>query len=211
MVRATKSKQESITDITEHFYKLKELPRTGWKQKLEIENAESVASHTLLLIVLVLLFSEKYRFSCKKKVRLIEMALIHDLAESITGDITPENMNKNRKRKLENEAFSKIIENIYTKSLKKRYLELWHEYQKKKSFESKCVHLLDKLEMVLQANYYLNYREGIRREKVRPFFQSGLLYTAHRANSRLPKTSKKNIRNTKELEDIKEILEYYSS
>jgi putative hydrolases of HD superfamily len=211
MVRAIKSKQESITDITEHFYKLKELPRTGWKQKLEIENAESVASHTFLLIVLVLLFSEKYRFSCKKKVRLIEMALIHDLAESITGDITPENMNKNRKRKLEDEAFSKIIENIYIKSLKKRYLGLWHEYQKKKSFESKCVHLLDKLEMVLQANYYLNYREGIRREKVRPFFQSGLLYTALRANSRLPKTSKKNIRNTKELEDIKEILEYYSS
>jgi putative hydrolase of HD superfamily len=139
------------------------------------------------------------------------MALIHDLAESITGDITPESINKNRKRKLEDEAFSKIIENIYTKSLKKRYLGLWHEYQKKKSFESKCVHLLDKLEMVLQANYYLNYREGIRREKVRPFFQSGLLYTAHRANSRLPNTSKKNIRNTKELEDIKEILEYYSS
>ena len=72
MVRAIKSKQESISDITEHFYKLKELPRTGWKQKLEIENAESVASHTLLLIVLVLFFSEKYRFSCKKKSDLLK-------------------------------------------------------------------------------------------------------------------------------------------
>ena len=95
--------------------------------------------------------------------------------------------------------------------MKKRYLELWHEYQTKKSFESKCVHLLDKLEMVLQANYYLNNRKGIRREKVRPFFQSGLLYTAHGPNSQLPKTSKKNIQDTKELEDIKEILEYFSS
>ena len=155
MVRASKSKQENISDITEHFYKLKELPRAGWKQKLEIENVESVASHTLLMIVLVFFFSEKYGYSCRKKVRLIELALIHDLAESITGDITPETMTKNRKRKLEDEAFGKITEKISTKSLKKKYLELWHDYQTKESFESKCVHLLDKLEMVLQANYYL--------------------------------------------------------
>ena len=102
------------------------------------------------------------------------MTLIHDLAESIIGDITPETMNKNRKSKLENEAFGKIIEKIYTKNLKKRYIDLWYEYQTKKSFESKCVHLLDKLEMVLQANYYLNNRKGIRKEDIRPFFQSKL-------------------------------------
>jgi len=211
MVRANKSKDVIMSDITENFYKLKELPRTGWKQKMEIENAESVASHTLLMIVLVFFCSEKYGYSCKKKVKLIEMALIHDLAESITGDITPETMNKNRKRKLENEAFSKITEKIYAKSLKKKYIELWREYQSKKSFESKCIHLLDKLEMVLQANYYLNNREGIRKENVRPFFQSGLSYSSHGPNSRLPKTSKKNIQDTKELEDIKEILEYFSN
>ena len=146
------------------------------------------------MIVLVFFFSEKYGYSCRKKVRLIEMALIHDLAESITGDITPETMSKNRKRKLEDEAFGKITEKLCTKSLKKKYLELWHEYQTKKSFESKCVHLLDKLEMVLQANYYLNNRKGIRKENVRPFFQSGLSFTSHGPNSRLPKTSKKKFK-----------------
>jgi putative hydrolases of HD superfamily len=211
MVRATKSKQQSISGYTEHFYKLKELPRAGWKQKLEIENVESVAAHTLLMIVLVFFFSEKYGYSCRKKVRLIEMALIHDLAESITGDITPDAMSKNRKRKLEDEAFAKITEKLCTKSLKRKYLELWHEFQTIKSFESKYVHLLDKLEMVLQANYYLNNRKGIRKENVRPFFQSGLSFTSHGPNSRLPKTSKKKIQDTKELEDIKEILEYFSN
>jgi len=211
MMKVNKSEQGSITDITEYFYKLKETPRTGWKQKLEIRNTESVASHTLLMIVLVFLYSEKYGYSCKKKVKLIEMALIHDLAESITGDITPETMNNKRKNKLENEAFSKITDKIYTKSLKKRYLELWHEYQTKKSFESKCVHLLDKLEMVLQANYYLRNREELTRENVEPFFQSGRSYSSHRPNSRLPKTSKKNIQDTEDLEDIKEILEYFSN
>ena len=211
MVRASKSKQENISDITEHFYKLKELPRAGWKQKLEIENVESVASHTLLMIVLVFFFSEKYGYTCRKKVRLIELALIHDLAESITGDITPETMTKNRKRKLEDAAFGKITEKISAKSLKKKYLELWHDYQTKESFESKCVHLLDKLEMVLQANYYLNNRKGIRKENVRPFFQSGSSYASHGPNSQLPKTPKKKLRDIKELEDIKEILEYFSN
>ena len=211
MVRGTKSTQKSISDFTEHFYNLKELPRAGWRQKLEIEDAESVASHTLLMIVLVFFFSEKYRYSCRKKVKLIEMALIHDLAESITGDITPKTMNENRKRKLEDEAFAKIAEKIGTKGLKRKYLELWYEYQSKESFESKCVHLLDKLEMVLQAGYYARNRKWIKKESVKPFFQSGLTYTSHGPNSRLPKTSKKNIQNTKELEDIKEILEYFSN
>ena len=97
------------------------------------------------------------------------MALIHDLAESITGDITPKTMHKNRKRKLEDEAFGKIAEMIGTKSLRRKYLELWYEYQSKESFESKCVHLLDKLEMVLQAGYYARNRKGIEKENVRPF------------------------------------------
>lgn len=210
MERASTSKQKNITNITEYFYRLKELPRTGWIQKLDIENTESVASHTLLVIVLVFYFSEKYEYSSKKKVKLIEMALIHDLAESITGDITPEIMDKGRKRKLENEAFDKIIDNIKTKRIRDRYLELWHEYQSEKSFESKFVHLLDKLEMVLQAYYYFNNRKGIRKENVTPFLQSGLSYTSEQLNSRLPNTSKKNIKSTKELEDIKEILEYFS-
>jgi putative hydrolase of HD superfamily len=138
------------------------------------------------------------------------MALIHDLAESLTGDITPEAMNKKKKRKLENEAFNKIIEKIKTKRHKNRYSELWSEYQSGKSFESKCVHLLDKLEMVIQANYYFNNRKGIIRENIAPFLQSGLSYASKQPISRFPKASKQNIKASKQLEDIKEILEYFS-
>ena len=207
MVRSIKSTQESISSFTGHFYKLKDLRRTGWKQKLKIEDAESVAAHTLLMIVLVLFFSEKYQYSSKKKVRLIEMVLIHDLAESIIGDIPPETMNENRKKRLEDEAFVKITEKMSQNKMKKKYLKLWHEYQTKKSSDSKFVHLIDKLEMVMQANYYLNHRRGIRKEKVSTFFQSGLSYLSYGPNSHLPKTSRKNIQGTKDLQDIKEILE----
>ena len=207
--RRTKSKQQVISDFTKHFYKLKEVSRTGWKQKLEIENAESVASHTLLMIVLVCFLSEKHRYSYKQKVTLIEMALIHDLAESIIGDITPEDDKKYLKRKLEDKAFHRIIEKMSSKRLKNKYLELWHQYQTNESFESKFIHLIDKLEMVVQAKYYLDNRREVKKEKVKPFFQSGLTYMSHEPNFQLPKTSKKNIQHNKELEDIKEILEYF--
>ena len=59
MARANTPKLENLSNIIEYFYRLKELPRTGWKQKLDIANAESVASHTLLMIVLVFFFSDK--------------------------------------------------------------------------------------------------------------------------------------------------------
>ena len=207
--RRTKSKQQDISDFTEHFYILKELSRTGWKQKLQIENTESVASHTLLMIVLVSFFSDKYGYSYKQKVRLMEMALIHDLAESITGDITPQDDKERMKRKLEDEAFHRIIEKMSSKTLKKKYLQLWHEYQADKSFESKFVHLIDKLEMVVQAKYYLDNRREVKKEKVKPFIQSSLTYVSHELNFQLPKTTKKNMQRNKELEDIKEILEYF--
>ncbi len=207
--RRTKSKQQVISDFTEPFYKLKELSRTGWKQKLQIENAESVASHTLLMIVLVCFFSEKYRYSYEQKVRLIEMALIHDLAESIIGDITPEDDKESMKRKLEDKAFRRITQKMSSKTLKKKYLQLWHEYQSNECFESKFVHLIDKLEMIIQAKYYVDNRREVQKEKVKPFFQSALTYMAHEPNFQLPKKSKKNIQQNKELEDIKEILEYF--
>ena len=205
----TKSSQQVISDFTIHFYKLKELPRTGWKQKLEIENAESVAAHTFLMIVLVFFFSEKYRYSYKQKVRLIEMALIHDLAESIIGDITPEDDKEYLKRKLEDKAFHMLTEKMPSKNLRKKYLQLWHEYQTNKTFESKFVHLIDKLEMVVQAKYYLDNRRKVKKEEAKPFFQSGLTYMSHEPNFQLPRTSKNNIQHNKELEDIKEILEYF--
>jgi putative hydrolase of HD superfamily len=95
-----------------------------------------------------------------------------------------------------------------SRKLRKKYLQLWHQYQTNKTFESKFVHLIDKLEMVVQAKYYLDRRK-VKKEEAKPFFQSCLAYMSHEPNFQLPRTSKKNIQHNKELEDIKEILEYF--
>ena len=41
--------------------------------------------------------------------KFIKMILLHDLAESIIGDFTPDQITLEKKKKLENEAFAKIM------------------------------------------------------------------------------------------------------
>ena len=57
---------QEILSFLDHFYKLKDVERTGWKQKLLLDNPESVAEHTLTMIVLALIFSEFNNFTHSK-------------------------------------------------------------------------------------------------------------------------------------------------
>ena len=95
--------------------------------------------------------------------------MLHDLAESKIGDHTPEQLSKEEKNKLENNAFNEIIKNL-PDLIKSQYLQIWQEYQENNSLESKIVHQIDKLEMVLQAKIY--EKDGHSQEKLESFFES---------------------------------------
>lgn len=64
--------------------KLKTLKRTGWVNN-EVFEPESVADHMYRMSMLGFLITDP----AVNKDRLIKVCLIHDLAESIVGDITP--------------------------------------------------------------------------------------------------------------------------
>ena len=55
-------------------------------------------------------------------------------------------------------------------TIKLQYGEIWEEYQKQESPESKIVYQIDKLEMVLQAKMY--QKGGASTEAVVSFFKS---------------------------------------
>jgi len=80
------------------------------------------------------------------------MALLHDLAEAETGDITP-TMKKENHQQLEDQAMEKMLKGL-DDPLRSLYWETWKEYQNNTSTESKLVHDMDKVEMVLQAYEY---------------------------------------------------------
>ncbi len=144
--------------------KLKRLPRSGWVID-KVKNSESVADHSFRLALLVLVLGEKRTDIDVNKA--VKMALIHDIAESKTGDIVidkkweygPNTPNKKfpkltqkEKSELEKRAFEEISSLLGEQG--KEYFELWKEFEERKSKESGFVNQLDNLETVLQAMEY---------------------------------------------------------
>src|SRR3989339_2211175 len=76
---------EDLIDFLHKVGQLKGLKRTGWVYK-NIPDPESVAEHSFRTAILALVLADELKAD---KERLVKMALIHDLAESITGDLTP--------------------------------------------------------------------------------------------------------------------------
>ncbi|MFQ5476157.1 MAG: HD family hydrolase [Nitrosopumilus sp.] len=145
---------------------LKKISRQGWIDKLSIVSPESVADHTYSMAIMGMIISDLENYNSEK---IIKMTLLHDLAESKIGDYTPEQLNKTEKNKLENNAFHEIVKNL-PDLIKSQYLQIWQEYQENNSVESKIVHQIDRLEMVLQAKVY--EKDGYSKEKLESFFES---------------------------------------
>ena len=155
-----------ILDFFHTSANLKKIPRQGWIDKLSIDKPESVADHTFSMAIIGMIFSDLGNYNTEKILKII---LLHDLAESITGDMTPEQISKEEKIILENNTIKKILNDL-PPSLQKQYRVLWEEYQSNNSKEAKIIHQLDKLEMALQAKIYFN--EGYSKEKLNSFFNS---------------------------------------
>ncbi len=155
-----------ILDFFKTAANLKKISRQGWIDKLSISNPESVADHSYSMAVIGMVVSDLENYNSEK---IIKMVLLHDLAESKIGDYTPEQLNKEKKNELENDAFNKIIKNL-PDLIKSQYLQIWQEYQENNSPESKIVHQIDKLEMILQAKIY--EKEGHSKERLESFFES---------------------------------------
>ena len=134
--------------------------------KLGISSPESVADHTFSMSTIAMVLSDLQKLDTQK---VLKMSLLHDIAESITGDLTPEDISKNEKIELENKTIDKILCNL-PDDLAKNYLTIWNEYNENMSDEAKLVHEVDKLEMVIQALSYAN--NGIEKEKLEPFVNS---------------------------------------
>lgn len=144
---------------------LKNISRQGWIDKLSLTNPESVADHTFSMAIIGMVLSDSKNYDTEK---ILKMILLHDLAESVTGDITPDKKPKNEKIILENKIMKDILANL-PKPIQISYFKIWEEYQENKSSDSKFVHQVDKFEMAIQAKIY---QKQTSFEKTRVFFES---------------------------------------
>ena len=155
-----------IEKFFEKVLELKNVPRQGWKEKLGIDNPESVADHSYSTATISMILSDMKGLDSEK---IIRMALLHDLAESVIGDITPDNITKNEKTAKENHAIKQILKTL-PNSIAVPYFEIWNDYQKKLSKEAILLHEIDKLEMAFQAKFY--QKKGISKEKLKTFLDT---------------------------------------
>lgn len=162
----------SLVQFSKFVLALKTIPRKGWQKKLKMKNPESVADHAYSVAALAMILSDQRRLDTTK---ILKMAILHDLAESVTGDITPDEMTRAKKEKLENTAMKKVLGTLEPK-IRKQYLAIWSEYEKNFTKEAKLLHQIDKLEMVLQANAY--NENGIPKKNLKPFFDSAKKQTS---------------------------------
>ncbi len=147
-----------IIDFLNIAANLKTVPRQGWIDKLSIKNPESVADHTYSMAIIGMVLSDSQKYNTEK---ILKMILLHDLAESITGDFTPEQKSKQEKKLLEDKTFKNILTHL-PENLQKQYLHLWNEYQTNGSIEANIVHQIDKLEMAIQAKIYSRQKNSLK-------------------------------------------------
>ncbi len=93
------------------------------------------------------------------------MALIHDMAESLVGDITPvDGVAKSEKHRREAETMEylckDLLGNVYGGANGQQIRDMWQEYEDGETLESKFVHDVDKIELLLQMMEYERSHEG---------------------------------------------------
>lgn len=141
-----------------------------WKDYPEPESGkyESVADHTWRLILIVLVLEKQLKTSFDL-VKMLKMAVIHDLPEIFAGDESPLgksgtgndshafNEEKAEQRHITEKEAAERLFSLLPKEEYEELYDLWLEYEEQKSPESRILKSLDKMEAFIQV---LEYRKG---------------------------------------------------
>src|SRR5881397_1009785 len=114
--------------------RLQAAQRQGWVKKLRLQRPESVADHSFALSLLCLFEGERRGYNVE---RLLKLALLHDLEEAITGDLTPqdkESRGENIVRTQKISAREQLL-SYFPQENQRAYRDLWSELENKKSKE----------------------------------------------------------------------------
>lgn len=165
-VSNNESHDVDINTFIQSIFRLKKIKRTGWLAKGKILNGESIADHSYSLSALCMVFSDILGLDTEK---VMKMCIIHDLAESIIGDIMPGEIPDKEKKMKENKVMKSILFSLPV-SVRIDYFGIWKEFLLNGSKEAQLVHKVDKLEMLLQAREYL--LQGYPNRYLEQFFKS---------------------------------------
>lgn len=157
-----------ILEFLELVGRLKHVKRTGWVI-CDINDCESIAGHMYRMGIMTFLLTEENNPTNLDRFRCLQIALVHDLAECIVGDLTPHcGVTPEDKHRQEDEAM-KLIAGL-TGIAGDRMYELYKEYENQTSPEAKFAKDLDRYDMIQQAFEY-EKRENAPK-KLQEFFSA---------------------------------------
>ncbi|KAF3974628.1 hypothetical protein CMV_002059 [Castanea mollissima] len=142
----------SAIDFLTLCHRLKTTKRKGWINH-GIKGPESIADHMYRMALMALIAADLP--SGLNRERCIKIAIVHDIAEAIVGDITPsDGVPKEEKSRMEQAALSEMCKVLGGGMRAEEIEELWQEYENNSSLEANLVKDFDKVELILQALEY---------------------------------------------------------
>jgi len=133
-------------------HRLKRTPRTGWVMR-GVADAESVADHSFGVAFTSLILAELVDWPLDKA-KLLTIALLHDLPESVVSDLPmPATVHfpPEAKRKAETAALSELLRRL---PCAEQWHAWWQEFEDGTSAEGRLVRDADRLDMLIQAHVY---------------------------------------------------------
>ncbi len=145
-------KTDPIIEIFFDFAQMKNLYRQGWLQRgVSKEDCETDADHIFGVALMGYIIAREHRPDLDAK-KVMELAMFHELGEVFVGDLTPrDNVSTEDRKRMEFESIKKTFSKLPNSQ---KYIDVWLEYEHKKSPEAEFVNQIDKLELALQASVY---------------------------------------------------------
>lgn len=145
---------EEIFEFYKKYSELEKVLRKGWLMRnVPVERKEDDAHHTLQTILLADLIIRKNSIEGINILKVLEILLMHEIGETIIGDISMIEEDYQEKKKREKDAVRKQLECL-GEELANYYFTLWQEFEEQKTKEATFAYFIDKLDAVLKSKQY---------------------------------------------------------
>ena len=145
------SKEENVIKYYVTCNRLKNVIRTGWKDwHVKKDRIESVAEHIFGVQMLAIAMKSEYGYEIDL-MKVIFMLAVHELGETVIGDLTQFQIGREEKEKLEHEAVHQVLTDLLDGD---QFEALFLEFDARETKEALFAYQCDKLECDLQSKLY---------------------------------------------------------
>lgn len=143
-----------IFEFYKRYSELENVLRKGWLMRnVPVSRKESDSDHTLQTILLADLLIRKYNIQGINLLRVLEMLLIHEIGETIIGDISMIEEDYEKKKQAERDAVRERL-SCLGEELAGYYFGLYVEFEERKTREAQFAYCMDKIDPVFKAKQY---------------------------------------------------------